>query len=259
MTLRALAEQPRVDVVVWPETAVPSVPRPRVTARVQALAVALQVPIVYGSYDVERINDKRFKLFNAAFHMEPSGRVAGRYAKHKLLVFGEYVPLSERFPVLLDLLPTPGEFTPGPGPAVFDVGTARLAPVICYELLFPRVVRAGLRAGGEALVNLTNDYWFGRHLEPEQHLALTRMCAIEIGRPILRATNTGITALVDGTGTVVQRAGLWTQEVLIGSVPLAPMRWTPYARWGERVLLVVAAAAWNAAAGVHRWLGPRGT
>ena len=146
--------------------------------------------LVFGGYDSERLPANRWRLYNAAFYMAPSGALVERYYKHKLLLFGEYVPLSDRFPALLDLLPTPGEFTPGPGPGIFTIGGVRMAPLICYELLFPRVVRASLRAGGQVLVNLTNDYWFGKHLEPLQHLELARMCAIETCRPIVCAVAT---------------------------------------------------------------------
>ena len=138
----------------------------------------------------------------------------------------------------------PGEFSPGPGPKVFRDGGCGLAPLICYELLFPRYVRECVRTGGEVLVNLTNDYWFGKEAEPEQHLALSRMRAFETGRPIVRATNTGISALIDARGRVVARSGLWHQDVLRGTLPVPAMRWTPYARWGEWATVAAVALAW---------------
>jgi len=231
LTLGAIDDRPP-DLVVWPETAVPSVPRPRVLAQLQLVSRAANAPVLFGAYDAERIANNRLKLYNAAFLMMPSGELRARYYKHKLLLFGEYVPLSDRFPQLLDILPTPGEFTPGPGPAVFPVGDLALAPLICYELLFPGVVRGALRVGGGVIVNLTNDYWFGKHLEPYQHLALSRMCAMEVATPIVRATNTGISALIDASGRVIERGGLWTQETLRGNLPLVRAGQTPFARWG---------------------------
>ena len=243
LTYRSVAGR-HVDFVVWPETALPSMPRPRVLAPLQVMVGSLGTPLLFGGYDSERLSGSRWRLYNAAFHMAPNGDLVDRYYKHKLLLFGEYVPFSERFPVLIDLLPTPGEFTPGPGPEVFDVGGVPLSPLICYELLFPRVVRASLRAGGQVLVNFTNDYWFGRHMEPLQHLQLTRMCAIETGRPIVRATNTGISALIDHRGQVIAQSGLWTQEVLFGRLPVPEPMWTPYARWGERVTAALAGVCW---------------
>lgn len=231
------------DLVVWPETAVPAVPRPRIIERLQRATTRIGADLIFGGYDSERRADGRWRMYNAAFHIDAAGSLRGRYAKHKLLLFGEYVPLSNRFPQLLEILPSPGEFTPGPGPRVFEVEGVALTPLICYELLFPGVVRAALRSGATTIVNLTNDYWFGRHLEPQQHLALTRMCALETGRPIVRATNTGISALIAADGSVRAQSGIWERTTLRGVLPIPPMRWTPYARWGELALAVWVGAA----------------
>lgn len=233
-----------LDLVVWPETAVPSVPRLRTMAPLQVMVQSLGVPLLFGGYDSERVLGSRWRLFNSAFLMNPEGELTHRYYKHKLLLFGEYVPLSERFPFLLDILPAPGEFTPGPGPRVFPVRGVQVTPLICYELLFPRVVRAAVRDNAQVIVNLTNDYWFGKHLEPFQHLELARMCAIETARPIVRATNTGISALIDHRGRILAQSGLWTQEVLRGTLPIPEPVWTAYARWGERATAVLAAVCW---------------
>jgi len=241
LTRDALAAGP-VDLIVWPETAVPAVPRPRVLWQLSEFVRRIATPLVFGAYDAVR-QDNRFLMYNAAYHMTAAGELQGRYYKHKLLVFGEYVPLSARWPVLLNLLPSPGEFMPGPGPGVFHVAGTDFSPLICYELLFPRLVRASLRAGGDVMLNLTNDYWFGRQGEPRQHLTLSRMRAFETGRPVIRATNTGISALVDGRGRVLQQTGVWEQAVLRGTLPVPPPGWTPYARWGEWIT-----AAWVAAA-----------
>jgi apolipoprotein N-acyltransferase len=261
LTRRALTVappgSPAVDLVIWPETAVPSVPRPRIVARLQAIATDFGVPILFGAYDSDRGAGNRWRIYNAAFLMQPDGDVGEPYYKHKLLLFGEYVPLSDRFPRLLNLLPSPGEFTPGPGPRVFQSGGVALTPLICYELLFPRLVRRALRAGGEVVVNLTNDYWFGRHLEPHQHLELVRMSAIEAGRPVVRATNTGISAAIDGQGRLLARTGVWVQDVLQVTVPVPPMSWTPYARWGEWTTAGLAIAA-AVLAVLGRALVPRG-
>lgn len=242
LTRRALAHDPP-DLVVWPETAVPTVPRPRVLERLQEIAAELRAPLVFGAYDSERGPGNRYRLYNAAFLLLPTGELQQRYYKHKLLLFGEYVPLSDRFPRLLDLLPAPGEFTPGPGPGVFRLDGIAMTPLICYELLFPRIVRQSLHAGGEIVLNLTNDYWFGRQAEPVQHLALSRMRVFETGRPIVRATNTGISALVDGRGRVVQQTGVWVQDVLRGTLPVPPMEMTPYVRWGDALAGLLAALA----------------
>lgn len=230
------------DLVVWPETALPSVPRPRTLEPLEQLVAERGTPLVFGAYDIERVSADVRRTYNAAFYMDATGRVRGRYAKNKLLLFGEYVPLSDRFPRLLDMLPAPGEFSPGPGPVVFEVAGVALAPLICYELLFPDVVRRALRAGGTTIVNMTNDYWFGRGLEPQQHLALCRMCAFETGRPIIRATNTGISAVIDAGGAVRARTQVWEAGVVRDRVPIPPMSWTPFMRWGDGATAAIVAA-----------------
>lgn len=244
MTRAAIGSGPAPDLVVWPETAVPSVPRPRTLEPLEKLVRDAGTELVFGAYDIERVTDELRRTYNAAFHMDRTGQLGGRYAKNKLLLFGEYVPLSDRFPQLLDLLPAPGEFTPGPGPVVFTVHGVALTPLICYELLFPDVVRRALRAGGTTIVNMTNDYWFGRGLEPEQHLALSRMCAFETGRPIIRATNTGISAVIDANGALRARTAVWTAGVIRDRVPVPPMRWTPFTRWGDAATAAVVAVGW---------------
>lgn len=253
LTRAALAGRP-ADLVVWPETAVPAVPREPILARLRAVVRDIGTPLVYGGYDVERRDQNNWRLYNAAYSMTTAGEVRQRYYKHRLLLLGEYVPLSNRFPWLLRLLPMPGEFSPGPGPRVFDIGPVEYAPLICYELLFPRVVRRGLHAGGEVLLNLTNDYWFGPHGEPHQHLALTRMCALETGRPIVRATNTGISALIDAGGRIVLQAGLHEQAVLRGTLAVPAPTWTPFVRWGDAIIAGAMLVAIAAVAVVWRWM-----
>ena len=166
-----------------------------------------------------------------------------RFEKRALWGWGILFGGSIAFFALLNMLPMPGEFTPGPGPQVFQIDGVAFTPLICYELLFPNVVRASLRAGGEVLLNLTNDYWFGPYGEPRQHLALCRMCAFETGRPIVRATNTGMSAFIDASGQILEHAGVWKQAVLRGTLPIPPMHWTPFARWGSWTTAGAMAAA----------------
>jgi apolipoprotein N-acyltransferase len=180
--------------------------------------------------------------------MDRFGILRERYYKHNLLPLGEHVPFSEEFPFLLDWIPDAGEFSPGPGAQALQLDGLRLTPLICYEILFPRYVREGLHLGGDVLLNLTNDYWFGRYAEPEQHLSLARMRAFETGRPILRATNTGYSALIAADGSIVTRSGLWQREILRGTLEIPEARSTPYLRAGEWMVVLLALVAWGLAA-----------
>lgn len=236
------------DLFLWPETSVPVSPRDPAFEPVRALARALGAPLVFGGYGFQAIPEGRWRILNALYWLDSDGLIRGRYYKSKLLPLGEHVPFSEQFPVLLDWIPNAGRFSPGPGPRSLRVGDLSIAPFICYEVLFPGYVRQGVKQGGDLLVNLTNDFWFGRYAEPEQHLALARMRVYETGRPIVRATNTGISAVIDTNARVVARTGLWQQEILRArlDVPLALS--TPYLRWGEWLFVALMTVAWTTTA-----------
>jgi apolipoprotein N-acyltransferase len=120
---------------------------------------------------------------------------------------------------------------------MMEIKGVRFAPLICYELIFPRYARSALHAGGEVFLNVSNDYWFGQSTEPQQHLALARMRAYETGRPILRCANTGVSALIDSRGQITHSTSVWRQETLRATLAIPKMSWTPYARWGEFMLL----------------------
>jgi apolipoprotein N-acyltransferase len=232
------------DLFLWPETSVPVSPRDPAFEPVRALSRALGAPLILGGYDFQQTPTRGWRIFNALYWLDSDGLIRGRYYKSKLLPLGEYIPFSEQFPVLMDWIPNAGRFSPGPGPRSLRVGELSITPFICYEVLFPGYVRRGIDQGGDLLVNLTNDFWFGRYAEPEQHLALARMRAYETARPIVRATNTGISAVIDRNARVLARTGLWQAEILRATldVPSAPT--TPYLRWGEWLFLALLVVAW---------------
>ncbi len=242
LTQQALQEG-SADLFVWPETSIPVSPRDMAFEPVRAMARALGAPLILGGYDFQLTEDQTWRIYNTFYYVDRSGLVRGRYYKNKLLPLGEHVPLSEQFPILLEWIPNAGLFSPGPGPTSLQVGDFAVTPFICYEVLFPGYVRRGVRKGGDVLVNLTNDYWFGRYAEPEQHLALARMRAYETARPIVRATNTGISAFIDANARVLARTELWQPAILRATLdlPLAPS--TPYLRWGEWLFVALMAAA----------------
>jgi apolipoprotein N-acyltransferase len=130
-----------------------------------------------------------------------------------LLAFGEYLPLSEQFPFLLKALPFVSNFGRGLGPAILDLPLAsgqglRIGGQICYEGLYPDFTRGLVEKGAELLVNVTNDSWFGYPFEPNQHLYMTLARAIEVRRPLLRSTNTGISTAILASGEVLQKSPL---------------------------------------------------
>ncbi len=208
------------DIVVWPEGAIPDAVNDYLAEGSwsrAAIAGALKPgqTLMLGGYRVAGTSDAPI-YYNSllALRAEPGGpRVTGVYDKHRLVPFGEYLPLQSLLkPMGIDKLVSVGDgFTPGPPPApIAPAGLPRVQPLICYESLFPGFTRDGARAGGRAawIVNVSDDAWFGRTYGPLQHLNLASYRAIEEGLPIVRATPTGVSAVIDAQGRVVPGARL---------------------------------------------------
>ncbi len=175
--------------------------------------------------------------YNTALLLDRDGRVLGRYDKNYLLIFGEYLPLSDWFPFLKDWFPEAGDFRPGRTVEVFEMKGAGADPVrvgvmICYEDIIPAFTRRLHEKQPHFLVNITNDAWFGRTTEPYQHLSLATFRAIENRRFLVRATNTGVSAIVDPVGRILQATSLDRPEVLVADVARLHGE-TPYQRYGD--------------------------
>jgi apolipoprotein N-acyltransferase len=230
------------DLVLWSETAVPFFLDAPGAGLAMAADAAGGAPVVMGIQRRAMGSDGALRYFNSLAVIDPSGEPAAIYDKHHLVPFGEYVPwlspLADR-PGWEWLTTFTGSallgYTPGPGPAVLELGGlvqgAGLAlPLICYEAVFARHLRVSERP--DWVMQLTNDAWFGAYSGPFQHLALARLRAIEQGLPLVRAANTGVSAVIDGRGRVVASLGLGLEGVVDADLPgaLPP---TPYARSGD--------------------------
>src|SRR5262245_19645101 len=187
-----------VDVAVWPENAV-SVLLP---VNDLPLARALRALdgsasfVVLGAPRVDGDHPARFR--NSAFLVDPAGRILAVHDKVHLVPFAEYAPWPAGALDLRD----PG-YVPGERPALLRAGTAALGPLVCYEVIFPEISRALVLEGATLLVNVSTDYWLGGPAGGEQHLAAAIFRAVEFARPMLRATNTGITAAIDSRGRIL--------------------------------------------------------
>lgn len=173
-------------------------------------AASLQMPAIFGAVLVRRDPNRPdgARLYNTALATDAKGEITGRYDKQFLLAFGEYLPFGDTFPILYKWSPHSGRFSQGTSlePVDIDIkGTKHKASVlICYEDILPGFTnRAVTHAEPELLVNMTNDAWFGDTLEPWQHLALAKFRAIEHRRFLIRSTNSGVSAIIDPTGVVV--------------------------------------------------------
>ena len=184
------------------------------------------------------------RAYNSIYVIDHDGDVLSVYDKLHLVPFGEYLPFQDWMEKLgfVQLTKVQGGFIPGLRRHTIQLPNApRVLPLICYEAIFPRdVATAGDRPGW--IVNLTNDGWFGISTGPYQHLQQARMRAIEQGLPVVRAANTGISAVIDPFGRLVARLGLGIEGVLDSGLPsaIAP---TIYARIGDIPAAIVTIAA----------------
>ncbi|MGK3963209.1 apolipoprotein N-acyltransferase [Sorangium sp. So ce118] len=217
---RELAKQ-GAGLVVWSEAGVPQAFRESAYKNEvqRSLTGRLGVPTVVGTV-IHRLppnTHERGVSFNTALMAGQDGEILGRYDKQYLLAFGEYLPLGDAVPYLYTLSPNSGRFSPGTSLAPLEWNGHRLATMICYEDILPHFVNKLVAAGDpDLLVNLTNDAWFGNTTEPWIHLALAKMRAIEHRRYLVRATNSGVSAIVDPVGRVVVHSDTFKEQSLLG-------------------------------------------
>jgi apolipoprotein N-acyltransferase len=203
--------------IVWPESAIPLELEhdPAYRQQVDDFVRTHQVWLTFGSIGFSADGSE---YFNSMYTASPQGLLAQRYDKVHLVPFGEYIPVVGTLPILRPLVREVGAFTPGtstkpvPGP----VGPSGYA--VCYEVAFPSLAAAEVRQGARVLVTITNDGWYGDSAAPRQHLALAILRAAEERRFVVRAANTGISAIVDPWGRVVQRLGVGKRGMLLATV-----------------------------------------
>jgi apolipoprotein N-acyltransferase len=236
MTRQALGEG--AQLVLWPESSTPYPfdEDPDRAAQIRRLAQQARVPILFGSDQIEwrvagnrRIPDK---FFNSAFLVSADGSTAGVYRKMHLVPFGEYVPLQRLLFFAAPLVERVGTFAPGERPELLPVNGHLVSVAICYEVVYPSLVREFVRGGSELLTTITNDAWFGRTSAPSQHFEQAAMRAIEEGRYLVRAANTGISGIVDPYGRVVERTAIYQPAVVVGEARFLRTS-TFYARHGD--------------------------
>lgn len=213
--------QQRGAIIVWPEGAVlpPVEADPGLRARLAAI-LGPQDLLLFGGTGVVTSNGRVTAYANSLFALDARGRLVARYDKAHLVPLGEYVPARPLMSAigLSRLVPGDFDFQPGPGPRSLTVpGFTPFGALICYEVIFPgAVVQAGARPAW--LVNVSNDAWYGAW-GPPQHLAQARLRAIEEGLPMVRATPTGVSAVIDAHGNVVAREAQGRRGVIAATLP----------------------------------------
>ncbi|MDO5621103.1 MAG: apolipoprotein N-acyltransferase [Paracoccus sp. (in: a-proteobacteria)] len=235
LDLSAAAPQsgPRPDLVIWPETAVSFLLNDAGPVLSQ-FTTAAGAPVLTG---IQRAEGSRW--YNSLVLVE-GDQVTALYDKFHLVPFGEYIPWGDelaRIGIRAFAAQTGNGYSPGPGAALMSVpGGPDMQPLICYEAIFPRhLLRGAARPGW--LLQVTNDSWFGTISGPYQHLAQARLRAIETGLPLLRAANTGISAVINAHGNLRGQLGLGQQGFIDTALPGA-LPATLWMRWGDWPVLL---------------------
>lgn len=240
--------------LIWPETAVPYLVNQQAGIR-QALAAALPSDgaLITGAPSGTANGKTPFRAWNSVLAIDATGAVTARYDKAHLVPFGEYVPFRSVLPIE-KLTAGRGDFTPGPGLTALTVkGLPPFSPLICYEVIFPgEVVATDHRPSW--LLNVTNDAWFGVSSGPYQHFAAARFRAIEEGLPLVRAANTGISALIDAKGRIQARLELEERGIIDTGLPQPVNGPTLYSRFGNTIPLTLCGLILLLAHGLNRRL-----
>jgi apolipoprotein N-acyltransferase len=251
MTREALAGG--ATLILWPESSTPFLFERDIMrgGAVRRLAREGQATLLVGSDQVEATPvlaataKPRAVYYNAAFLVKPDGSVGAVYRKMHLVPFGEYVPLK-RLLFFVEAITGFPDFTAGTEPVLLPVGSHEASTAICYEVIYGNLIRSSVRQGSELLTTITNDAWYGRSSAAFQHWDQASMRAIENGRYLARAANTGISGFVDPYGRVLERSALFEQKVLIQDLRFLTGR-TIYSQVGDVVawlsLALVMAAA----------------
>jgi apolipoprotein N-acyltransferase len=226
--------------VIWPESSTPFTfeDHDEGERAMRDLAREVGVPILFGS-DQEVVDPAGGppKHYNAAFQLSPDGTTAAVYRKIHLVPFGEFVPLADWltfFPPLVQTLAGFSPFSPGDSMIMLPVGDRRASTAICYEVVYPSLVREAVLDGSELLTTITNDAWYGHSSAPFQHFAMASMRAIEHGRYMARAANTGISGVVDPYGRVLAESAIFEEVGLVQEVRFLTGR-TVYTAIGDVV------------------------
>ncbi len=247
LTAQAVLLQP--DLIVWPESPVGidlTLDRPAHDALYQLMANA-DFSLLAGSLHIVE-----GQVFNSALLFDPHDGGLHIYDKNKLVPFGEYVPFARELPILRKLVPFQIDFSGGDHPRMMTLQNGvRLLPLICYEDTLADYARRGAQLDPDVLVNITNDGWFRRSPGTAQHLANAVFRTVELDRPLLCCSNTGISAVVDATGRITSELAVGKRNVDISGILSGDLQWypaeqTPYALYGDWfVWLAAAVVLWR--------------
>jgi apolipoprotein N-acyltransferase len=251
LTMTRDAARRGAKLVIWPESSTPFLydDDQLGSARVREVVKETGIELLLGSDQLEHSTPPRY--FNSAFLIRRDGTVAGVYQKMHLVPFGEYVPLKQLLFFVGPLVEQVGGFEPGQSMVMLPTSYGPIITAICYEIVFPGLVRGAVLRGSHLLTTITNDAWYGYSSAPYQHFLQASMRAIEQGRYLARAANTGISGIVDPYGRVITQSRIFERATLVGDVRMIDGR-TVYGTIGDACAYACALATLAALALAYR-------
>jgi apolipoprotein N-acyltransferase len=207
LTRRAAREKP--DIIIWPETSIPGYLNKdaRLMPFMERVSKEAGIPILAGAPMAGIDDHNRDVELNSAVLFSKKGYIIQRYNKLHLVMFGEFIPFERYFPAIRHFFPITGNFIPGDEYTLFTIRGLDFSSLICFEDIFPGIVRDFTKKGADFLVNITNDAWFGKSAAPYQHAANSVFRAVENRRPLVRSANTGLTCFIDRVGKLSSLRG----------------------------------------------------
>ncbi len=235
------AVAPQTDLVIWPEAATPFIFEQERFYQQQLIDLIdrQQVPLLFGSPALRVDQNGKRYLLNSAYLLAPQQRLLGRYDKQHLVPFGEYIPLKSSLLFFLEKLVVGiGDFESGKDATILNLPLSPTRPavqlgvVICYEVIFPDLVRKFAEKGLDFMVTITNDAWFGDSAAPYQHFGMVVLRAVENRVAIARSANTGISGFIDPYGRIRNSTPIFKEAGIQGTIPLSKAR-SFYSQYGD--------------------------
>ena len=232
LSLEASSSSP--SIIIWPETAAPFFfeTDKEYTEKLIDFQKQLDSYLLFGSVLVKGKNDAENLLSNSAVLLDKAGKVTYIYGKIHLVPFGEYVPLQKILFFLDKLVVGIGNYSSGDHYLKAETPFGSFASLICYEIIFPGLVRRFYSKDGDFIVNITNDAWFGKTTGPYQHFSMTVFRAVENRKPVIRAANTGLSGFIDSNGRIISQTDLFQRMILTGNVTTDSTR-SFYSKYGD--------------------------
>jgi apolipoprotein N-acyltransferase len=232
LSQEAAAASPQL--IIWPETAIPFMfdYDKSNTEKLVDFQRGLGIDLLLGSVLVKERSQEKTLLTNSAVLLDKEGKNIYEYDKIHLVPFGEYVPLRSVLFFIDKLVAGIGDYVPGREYTRSETEFGSFGTMICYEIIFPGLVRKFFTDGGDFIVTITNDAWFGKTAGPYQHFSMAVFRAIENRKPVMRAANTGISGFIDSSGRVLSETPLFQRLILLGQVK-TDRTLTFYTKYGD--------------------------